>query len=41
VKATQSIPLTTGGKRFSFFLVWITNLGGHDQLALNEVTLYR
>ena len=41
VKATQSIPLTTGGKRFSFFLVWITSLGGHDQLALNEVTLYR
>ncbi|MEA2160447.1 MAG: eukaryotic-like serine/threonine-protein kinase [Solirubrobacteraceae bacterium] len=41
VKATQSIPLSAGGRRFNFFLVWITNLAGHDQLALNEITLYR
>ncbi len=41
VKGTQSIPLSTGGKRFRFFLVWITNLAGHDQIALNEITLYK
>jgi eukaryotic-like serine/threonine-protein kinase len=41
VKSTQSIPLSTGGKRFRYFLVWLTNLAGHDQIALNEITLYR
>jgi serine/threonine-protein kinase len=41
VTQSQSIPLNTNGARYSYYLVWITNLGGHDQVAINELTLYR
>ncbi len=41
VAATQSIPLTTAGVHYRYYLVWITSLGHHDQVLLNEVTLYR
>jgi tRNA A-37 threonylcarbamoyl transferase component Bud32 len=37
----QSIPLRTAGVRYDYYLVWITNLGGQAQPAINEVTLYR
>ncbi len=40
VTATQSIPLNTGGARYSYYLVWINGLGGHDQIAVNEITLF-
>jgi serine/threonine-protein kinase len=35
------IPLTSGSTRYGYYLVWITSLGGHEQLSLDEVTLYR
>jgi eukaryotic-like serine/threonine-protein kinase len=35
------IPLNTGGRRFGYYLVWITDLGGHEQLAISQLTLYR
>jgi eukaryotic-like serine/threonine-protein kinase len=41
VKGTQSVPLATGGTHYSYYLVWITNLGGNDQVAINELTLYK
>jgi serine/threonine-protein kinase len=41
VRRTQSIPLNTAGVRYTYYLVWITTLGGHDQVAINELTLYR
>ncbi|MBV9312017.1 MAG: serine/threonine protein kinase [Solirubrobacterales bacterium] len=41
VKDTQSIPLNTGATKYAYYLVWITNLGGHDQVAINEIGLYR
>jgi eukaryotic-like serine/threonine-protein kinase len=41
VHRTQSIQLKTDGARYTYYLVWITSLGGHDQVAVNELTLYR
>ncbi len=41
VLAKQNIRLSAGGKRYRYYLLWITSLGGHDQLAIDEVTLYR
>ena len=35
------IHLNTGGARYDYYLVWITDLGGHEQLSLGEITLYR
>jgi serine/threonine-protein kinase len=40
VHATQTIRLDTGGVRYRYYLVWITNLGPHTSAALNEVALY-
>jgi hypothetical protein len=40
VGANTSIPLTGGSTRFRYFLVWITSLGGHEQLSIDEVVLY-
>jgi eukaryotic-like serine/threonine-protein kinase len=37
----QDIRLFSQNTRYRFFLVWITSLGGQDQLAINEVALYR
>ncbi len=41
VSGTDTVPLTTGGRRFAFYLVWITDLGGHESVSVNELTLYR
>jgi len=41
IAAKEDIHLSSTATRFRYFLVWITDLGGHDQLHLNEVTLYR
>jgi eukaryotic-like serine/threonine-protein kinase len=37
----QDIHLTSQSGRYRYFLVWVTSLGGHASLALDEVTLYR
>jgi hypothetical protein len=41
VGENTSIPLTSGSTRYRYFLVWITSIGGHEQLSLDEVVLYR
>ncbi|MBV9465451.1 MAG: serine/threonine protein kinase [Solirubrobacterales bacterium] len=40
VASTQSITLTDG-VRYRYYLVWITSLGHHDQVAINEIALYK
>ena len=40
VAATQSIALAAS-TTYRYYLVWITGLGHHNQVALNEVALYR
>jgi serine/threonine protein kinase len=37
---SNDIRLTSGSTRYRYFLVWITSLGGHASLGLDEVTLY-
>jgi eukaryotic-like serine/threonine-protein kinase len=37
----EKIHLTSGENRYRFFLVWITSLGPHNGLAINEIALYR
>jgi serine/threonine protein kinase len=37
----QTIHLTSGSTKYRYWLLWITDLGGHSQLALAEVTLYK
>jgi hypothetical protein len=41
VHRTQTIRLHTNGTRYRYYLVWITSLGNHDQVAINEIALYR
>jgi serine/threonine protein kinase len=41
VHRTQTIHLQTGGQRYRYYLVWITSLGKHNQVAVNEIALYR
>jgi serine/threonine-protein kinase len=41
VGRSSIIPLTSGQTRYRYFLVWITTLGGHEQLSLAEITIYR
>ena len=41
VKRRQDIPLTSGRARYSYYLLWITNLGGNPQVSINELALYR
>ena len=41
VKSRQTITLNSGCKQYRYWLVWITSLGGHQQIDLNEVALYR
>ncbi len=41
IHAIQQIPLTTDGARYRYYLVWITSLGPHDQVAVNEIVLYK
>jgi serine/threonine-protein kinase len=40
VGKNTSIPLTARSTRYRYFLVWITNLGGHEQLSIDEILLY-
>jgi eukaryotic-like serine/threonine-protein kinase len=40
VHSTQTLRLNTKGARYRYYLVWITNLGPHTSVALNEVALY-
>jgi serine/threonine protein kinase len=41
LKSRQTIKLTSGASQYRYWLVWITSLGGHQQIDLNEVVLYR
>jgi len=41
VRSKQPIDLYGGAKTFRYYLVWITSLGHHQQLAINELVLYR
>jgi hypothetical protein len=41
VKSKQTIKLTSGTTEYRYWLVWITSLGSHQQIDLNEVALYR
>jgi serine/threonine-protein kinase len=38
---TQNVSLSSAARPYRYYLVWITDLGGHDQLSIDEVTLYR
>src|SRR5947209_3637875 len=38
---STTIPVNTGGTTYRYYLVWITSIGGHQQLALAELALYR
>jgi serine/threonine-protein kinase len=40
VHAKQTIELGTDGGRYRYYLVWITSLGLHNQVAVNEIALY-
>jgi eukaryotic-like serine/threonine-protein kinase len=41
VSHKQDIRLTSSDTKYRFYLVWITSLGAHPSLELDEVTLYR
>jgi hypothetical protein len=34
------VPLSSGDTRYRYWLVWITSLGGHEQLSIDEIALY-
>ncbi|MGA9860057.1 MAG: protein kinase [Solirubrobacteraceae bacterium] len=40
VSTKQTIPLSTGGVKYRYYLVWITSLGGHGSVSINEIALY-
>ncbi len=40
VRATQTIRLRTGGRRYQYYLVWITALNNRSSVAINEISLY-
>ncbi len=40
VGSKQAITLTSGSTRYRYFLLWITSLGGHGSVQVNELTLY-
>jgi eukaryotic-like serine/threonine-protein kinase len=40
VKKRDDIRLSTDGTKYRYYLIWIISLGGHDQVAINEVALY-
>ncbi|MGI8711697.1 MAG: protein kinase domain-containing protein [Solirubrobacteraceae bacterium] len=40
VHGTQTLYLKTAGVRYRYYLVWITSLGNHNQVAINEIGLY-
>jgi hypothetical protein len=38
----QTIPLRTGGRRYRYYLLWVTSLPTHSQhISINEINLYR
>ncbi|HEY2771012.1 MAG TPA: protein kinase [Solirubrobacteraceae bacterium] len=41
IGSRQTIHLTSTGTRYRYYLLWITDLGGRNQLSLAEVTLYK
>jgi eukaryotic-like serine/threonine-protein kinase len=41
IGADTSLRLTSGSTPYRYFLVWITSLGGHEQLSIDELTLYK
>ncbi len=41
INSKQDIKLTSSATRYRYYLLWISSLGGHHQLAIAEVTLYR
>jgi len=41
VGTSTRIRLNTGGTRYVYYLVWITDLGQHQQLAIDQITLYK
>src|SRR5262249_57038871 len=40
VKARQDFKLATHDTKYRYYLVWITALGGHTQIAINEIAIY-
>ena len=36
----QDIQLTGRSTKYRYYLVWITDLGDHNQLAIDEIALY-
>jgi serine/threonine-protein kinase len=40
VRSRQNIRLHTAGGRYRYYLVWITSLGSHQAVAINEIGLY-
>jgi serine/threonine protein kinase len=40
VRKTQTIRLRAAGVAYRYYLVWITNLGDHNQVAVNEILLF-
>ncbi len=40
VGSKTSISLSAGTTRYRYYLVWITSLGGHEQLSIDEIALY-
>jgi eukaryotic-like serine/threonine-protein kinase len=41
ITAKRDIKLTSGNTSYRYFLLWITTLGGHSSLAIDELTLYK
>jgi eukaryotic-like serine/threonine-protein kinase len=41
IDGDQRVPLTSGNASYRYWLVWITTLGNHDSLAIDEVALYK
>jgi serine/threonine-protein kinase len=40
VRRAQTIKLTTGKTKYRYYLVWITSLGDHSHVDVNEIALY-
>jgi tRNA A-37 threonylcarbamoyl transferase component Bud32 len=41
VARAQDITLSAEGHPYRYYLIWITSLGGNEQLSINEITLYK
>jgi hypothetical protein len=40
VRKAETIKLTTGTTKYRYYLVWITSLGDHSHVDVNEIALY-